>query len=135
MQQPAQPQQPAPADVIANQISLRENRNRALADSAKGLTLLNGGAAVALLAFLQAVWSDGQRLVPGLVVSLFLFLFGALLPSLGSWFRYLGAFHEKTFTPPKNPWWWAEMAMFALSAVIFLAGGAAAGMTVIFAAR
>jgi hypothetical protein len=44
--------------AIDNQISLREHRNRALTEGTKGLFLINGGGAVALLAFLQAIWKD-----------------------------------------------------------------------------
>jgi hypothetical protein len=37
--------------------------------------------------------------------------------------RYHSAFHKNTFTPTKNPWWWAQVAFTVASALLFLVGG------------
>lgn len=39
-----------------------EQRNDALREGVKGLFLMNGGGAAALLVFLQAIWTDNPRL-------------------------------------------------------------------------
>lgn len=56
-----------------------ERRDKMAAEWFRTLLLLNGGAAVALLAFLQAIWKEPSAipLVPFVLKSLFIFAIGA----------------------------------------------------------
>ena len=64
-------------------------RAEAAAAGVKGLFLANGGGAVALLAFLQAVWKDGpELLVQHVVVGVGLMAFGLALAAPVNFFRY-----------------------------------------------
>ena len=54
----------------------QEQRTDIAAHGMRGLFLINGGGAVALLAFLQAVWTTGAALVPYIASALVLFALG-----------------------------------------------------------
>src|SRR5207244_4925901 len=70
-----------------------EQRNDALREGVKGLFLMNGGGALALLAFLQAIWTDNPRLAESVVVSIAFLAFGVLLAGLVQFFRYHASFN------------------------------------------
>lgn len=118
---------------IDNAVSLREHRNRALSEGMKGLLLLNGGGAVALLAFLQAIWNNtqGEHLKYYMVAALWVLLFGALCAAVIGFTRYHGAFHKHTFTPEKNPWWRAQVTLTIVSCLCFAVGSVLAGLGVL----
>ena len=56
-------------------------------EAAKGLFLINGGGAVALLAFLQAVWTDATALVPWVVFGLVPLAAGLVLAAVANYVR------------------------------------------------
>jgi hypothetical protein len=55
----------------------------------KSAFLINGGAAVALLAFIGNVWTKTQANVNGLGLPLLLYVFGVLFPAVASGLTYL----------------------------------------------
>lgn len=65
-----------------------DQRNDAMREGVKALLLMNGGGAVALLAFLQAIWSTDPPLAKVVISSLPYFLVGVVLAALVHLFRY-----------------------------------------------
>jgi hypothetical protein len=61
-------------------------------EGVKGLFLLNGGGAVALLAFLQAIW-DNKPLAKVVVIGIGILTFGALIAGFVNFFRYHTSFN------------------------------------------
>ncbi len=101
----------------------RQHKNEALLEGAKELMLLNGGGAVALLAFAQALWTNGATgLVDWCAVGIVLFALGGLSGAVMKLTRYLGEFHPRRLTPKRNPWWWATISLSVASAFFFVAG-------------
>ena|SRR5688572_22894207 len=95
----------------------------------RGLALINGGGAVALAAFLQAIWNnDGAADVmkPYLLWGMVVLVVGVFFASVIFVFRYLGSFHQQAARPFHNPWWWSQMVVYLLSSLCFLAGMAIA---------
>jgi hypothetical protein len=70
-----------------------EQRNDALREGVKGLFLANGVGAVALLAFLQAIWSDDPKLAKFVVLGITFMAVGVLLAGLVQFFRYHASFN------------------------------------------
>lgn len=70
-----------------------EQRNEALGEGVKGLFLMNGGGAVAMLAFLQAIWKDQPLLAKYVVVSIAFLAAGVFLAGLVQFFRYHASFN------------------------------------------
>jgi predicted component of type VI protein secretion system len=69
-----------------------DQRNDALREGVKGLFLMNGGGAVAMLAFLQAIWEDNPQLAKYVVASIALLAAGVFLAGLVQFFRYNASF-------------------------------------------
>src|SRR4030067_3566404 len=70
-----------------------EHRNDALREGVKGLFLMNGGSAVAMLAFLQAIWKENPQLAKYVIASIALFAVGVLLAGLVPFVKY----HSSTY--------------------------------------
>ena len=92
----------------------------------KGLTLINGGAAIALAAFLQAIISkpEAVAVVPYVVVGLGLNCLGVAAAASVFWLRYMQSrvenkHHKYT---RDNPWWWASWGTCLLSIFLFVCG-------------
>jgi len=58
----------------------------------KSAFLINGGAAIALLAFIGNVWTKTQANVNGLGFPLLLYVFGVLFPAVASGLTYLSQY-------------------------------------------
>lgn len=71
-----------------------KQRNEAMVQAVRGLFIINGGGAVALLAFMQAVWKepDATALTRALVIGAGLLVGGVILAAMVHLFRYLTAF-------------------------------------------
>lgn len=69
-----------------------EQRNDALREGVKGLLLINGGAATAMLAFLQATWTTKPQLAKYIVGCIALLALGLFLAGLVQFFRYQASF-------------------------------------------
>lgn len=108
-----------------------EQRNEAMVQTVRGLLLVNGGGAVVLLAFLQAIWSDPRAI--DLAHSIILgigFLAAGLVVALGVHpLRYMTAFR---FQARRRTWvLWrlgyllctvASLALFASGIWVVLRG-------------
>ncbi len=100
---------------------MTELRAQILNEGMKGLFLMNGGGAVALATWLQAVWGQEWAApmirwqVYGMAVFALGIFFGAFVPVA----RYLGSLHKNTLTPRKNPWWWTHLIATVLSILSF----------------
>ena len=69
-----------------------EQRNDALREGVKGLLLINGGGATAMLAFLQAVWPIKPQVVTYIVICIAFLALGLFLAGLVQFFRYQASF-------------------------------------------
>jgi ABC-type multidrug transport system permease subunit len=69
-----------------------DQRNDALREGVKGLFLMNGGGAVAMLAFLQAIWKDNPHLAKYVIASIAVLAAGVFLAGLVQFFRYNASF-------------------------------------------
>lgn len=67
---------------------LTDQRNDAMREGVKALVLMNGGGAVALLAFLQAIWSKEPALIKYVLWGLGFLVIGVALAGLVHFFRY-----------------------------------------------
>jgi hypothetical protein len=70
-----------------------EQRNDALREGVKGLLLINGGGATAMLAFLQATWATKPQLAKYIVGCLAFLAGGLFLAGLVQMFRYQASFN------------------------------------------
>jgi hypothetical protein len=95
----------------------------------RGMLLLNGGACVALLAFVQAIW---EKRPPGflhvVVYSMAFFLAGLVCSSVSQYARYLVSLHTQFRRERKAERWrrafeclvWLSVAGFVLGAIVIL---------------
>jgi hypothetical protein len=65
-----------------------KQRNEAATELVKALLIINGGGAVALLAFLQAIWVPSHVLAKPTVIGIAFLAFGALLAAAFHLFRH-----------------------------------------------
>lgn len=101
--------------------TITEVKNELFIESIKGLFLMNGGGAVALATWLQAVW-DKEWSRPMLEWHLWgmgSFGFGVFAAGVSFVARFLVFYHPKTLTPLKNPIWWVHVVASLLSIVAF----------------
>ncbi len=68
--------------------ALMQQRNQAMTESVKGLFIMNGGGAAALLAFLQAIGTDQRVLATFIVTGLACFVIGLACAGIVQWFRF-----------------------------------------------
>jgi|GEM_PF-4605702 len=84
--------------------------------------LINGGAAVALLAFIQAIWVQAPELVCWVVVSLIVFSLGLVLTSLIPRLREMTALYWKSDRPKAKKYQRYYRGAAKLSVVLFMLG-------------
>lgn len=85
METDTKPQELQPKD-------LTEQRNDALREGVKGLLLINGGGATAMLAFLQAIWTTKPEIAKYVVGCIAFLAVGLFLAGLVQLFRYQASF-------------------------------------------
>jgi hypothetical protein len=104
--------------------TLTEVRSEILNESTRSLLLINGGGAVAVATWLQAVWSESwaASMLRPQVVGVAVLLAGVLFAALCPFVRYLSFLHSKTATPLKNPVWWINAGATVFSLASFLIG-------------
>lgn len=103
---------------------LSDLQNRILNEGSKGLVLINGGGAVALAAFLQAIW-DKDAAAPmrlWVLVGICWLLVGTALAALIFVTRYLGSFDDRNIQPNAKRWWRSQMVLTIASVLFFLIG-------------
>jgi len=96
----------------------------------RGLVLINGGAAVAFGALLQAIIGkpEAQAYIPWVIAAVAACAVGVLPASLAFWLGYRQWIEEKRTGRflEHNPWWKAKWAAAFLSGGLFLSGVAVA---------
>lgn len=96
-------------------------KNELFVESVKGLFLMNGGGAIALATWMQAVWEkDWSR--PMLEMHLWGmagFGVGVFAAGVSLLARFLAFYHPKTNTPLENPVWWVHVVASVFSIVAF----------------
>jgi hypothetical protein len=70
-----------------------DQRNQAVSSAVTALVLINGGAAVALLAFVQAMWDKNSGPMYAVVAGMLLYSLGVLFAALITLFRYQASLH------------------------------------------
>jgi hypothetical protein len=94
---------PTPAD-------LTEQRSEAMAELVKALLIINGGGAVALLAFLQSAWVQDNRLVVPVACAVGFLAFGSLFAAACHLLRYYASWHHQKGDDTR----WARFRRFYL---------------------
>jgi hypothetical protein len=110
-------------------------KNQILVEGMRGLFLINGGGAVALATWLQAVW-DKEWAAPMLwwhLCAMAAFALGVFFGAFVPLWRYLVFLYPRRDTPKQNPWWWAHVLTtvfsilsFAVASGLVVKGGFAA---------
>ena len=81
----------------------------------RGLLILNGGAAVALLAFLQAVWQNAPELAFWVVCGMVPLVLGAASAVAMHFIRFFASLHWIAHGPMfHKAWKWSAACSFAL---------------------
>src|SRR5688572_2057632 len=103
---------------------LTETKNQFFIESFKGLVVINGGAAVALATWLQAVWDKpwATPMLRSQVGALAAFAVGVSFGAFAPVIRYLAFHHRMAATPTKNPLWWINVVVVILSVLAFAVG-------------
>jgi len=73
-----------------------KQRDQAASELVRGLLLINGGGAAALLAFLQAIWSSNKALARPTIVALVILSVGAVLGAAFHLFRHQASWHHQS---------------------------------------
>jgi hypothetical protein len=73
-----------------------KQRNEAATELVKALLIINGGGAVALLAFLQAIWVDSHDLAKPTVIGIAFLSFGAAAAAAFHIFRHQASWHHQS---------------------------------------
>lgn len=102
--------------------SLTQARGETLIESTRSLILINGGGAVAIVAWMQSIWKE-----PSAISMLRLQAIGVICLSVGAFLagicpiiRFCSFYVKKK--PLKNPLWWTLVVVTTLSALAFVAG-------------
>jgi hypothetical protein len=101
---------------------LTELRAQGVIEGTKGLLLINGGGAVALAAFLQAVWDKAFALRPWLLWAIAVLTAGVAFASATFFARYLHGLSPKSVKPFQSAWWWVSVALMAGAVLAFVVG-------------
>lgn len=101
--------------------TVTEVKNELFIETIKGLFLMNGGGAIALATWLQAVWEKdwATPMLSWQLWGMAVFGAGVFLAGLGYLLRFLAFFHPKTNDPPKNPLWWGHVVASTVSVISF----------------
>ena len=100
-----------------------EQRADALREGVKGLLLINGGGATAMLAFLQATWTTKPHLAKYVVGCVGVLAIGLFLAGLVQFFRYQASFDTQGKNSKRaNVYRWLYIAAAYGSLVSFLVG-------------
>lgn len=99
-------------------------------EGVRGILLINGGGAVALLAFLQAIWSKDVRLAEYVVHGISLLAFGVFLAGLASFLRYHSSFNFQQGKLRRWLWfrrayigcWYSSLLCFLIGIAIVVVG-------------
>jgi hypothetical protein len=98
-------------------------RDEASKEGVRGLLIINGGSAVALLAFLQAIWLQDKLLAKYVVLSISILALGVLFGGLSHFLRYHASYNYQR-QREKRFWWFRRgyMGSWYISLTLFLFG-------------
>ena len=99
-----------------------ERRDKMWEQSARLLGLMNGGSAVALLAFVQAIWKDTAELVIWVVYGLIVFAAGLALATIIPQLREATVLNWRSNEPKAKCYQFLYRLVAKLSVVSFLVG-------------
>ncbi len=88
----------------------------------KGLFIINGGAAVALLAFLERIWGEDSGLAVYIISALCFLGIGLSLAGLANYFRYNTSLAYQNNSPKIKFWEKLSYGVQYISLVLFVAG-------------
>lgn len=97
-----------------------------IVQGSKGLTVLNGGAVIAMLAFVQAIVDKSvyQCFKPYAVSAISCFLVGAFLPAIAFFFHHTYINHAFQHTSEQMKWRGFVWGLLIVSSILALVGGA-----------
>jgi hypothetical protein len=118
------------ARILAERANLETTRRDEMMNNAvKGLLLANGGGAVALLAFLQAIWREQDAPLRSMVAALILMALGVIFAALVLLLRYITAYEHQRGSKTWCRWRkgylsaaFGSLVMFALSVATIAVG-------------
>jgi archaellum biogenesis protein FlaJ (TadC family) len=73
-----------------------KQRDQTAGELVRALLIINGGGAVALLAFLQAIWSSDKAVAKSVVIALVVFAIGAALAAAFHLFRHQASWYQQS---------------------------------------
>jgi hypothetical protein len=116
----ADPGQPTVTDTSRANV-LTESKNLIFIENVKGLFLMNGGGAVALATWLQAVWEKewATAMLWWQLWAMLMFAFGVFWAGVAYLARFLAFYHKNTECPLENPVWWLHVASVTVSIILF----------------
>jgi len=113
--------QPDDPPILSPEAHTRQ-RDQAASELVRGLLILNGGGAAALLAFLQVIWSSNRVLAKPTIVALVILSIGAVLGLAFHFFRYLTSWYHQNGDPKWRRFRRLYLTLAILSLLAFLAG-------------
>jgi hypothetical protein len=108
---------------MSNGNDAHARRVQALMEGTKALILVNGGAAVSLLAFLQAIWDKpyAKTMIQWSAAAFLVFGAGVALTSGGLVFRYWRSMRPESLSPD-DPLRSRELLFYVGSGLLFFVG-------------
>jgi len=108
---------------------LTEQRNQALAELVKALLIINGGGAVALLAFLQSAWAQDRMLVKPVACGVAVLAFGSVFAAACHLLRYYASWYHESGNAARFKFFrlcyllsaWASLGAFVIGILIVVA--------------
>jgi formate hydrogenlyase subunit 3/multisubunit Na+/H+ antiporter MnhD subunit len=105
-------------------------RQEVITESVRGLFIINGGGAVSLLAFLQAIWKDSPSLARIVLAGLLFMAAGLVFAAFVNYFRYHASFehqsgNESEYQKNRSRVMWFQklsIASFVVSVLVLVIG-------------
>jgi uncharacterized membrane protein YidH (DUF202 family) len=94
----------------------------------RSMLIINGGAAIALLAFLKEVWATDVHLAQLIIFSLLVFSSGVACAGISNWLRYETSLRYQTEAPSRHHWSLASNIIQVLAVLCFVIGSFTLGL-------
>ena len=108
-----------------SEADLMKQRNEAIAELVKALLIINGGGAVALLAFLQSAWVQEKALVVPVAYAVSVLAFGSLLAAACHLLRYHASWYHQSGNTARSARFRRFYLVIAWASLFAFAGGVA----------
>jgi len=112
-------------EIPMNAADLMEQRNEAITELVKALLIINGGGAVALLAFLQSAWVQDKALVAPVAYAVSALAFGSLFAAACHLLRYYASWYHQSENTARSARFRRLYLLFALASLFAFASGVA----------